>query len=203
MGNDLSSAREFKLLEAMKVDLHGEPALVDWTRRLAEGDEEAWRWFHQRYYLPLLRYASQRAGNPSHAGEIVQQGYLRVARHVRPFTSEGDFWNWLCCVVRCAAVDHGRGTSRRLILMEKFTHWRAAQTPDGTHSPDTEPPAAELLEEALSKLAEDESVLLRRKYCDGWSTRDLAAELGTTPKAVESRLGRLRERLRNLLLQHP
>lgn len=184
-------------------DLHdgrGEPALADWTRRLAEGDEEAWRWFHQRYYLQLLRYASQRSGNPSHASEIVQQGYLRMARHIRPFSNEGDFWNWLCCVVRCAAVDHGRKTSRRLLVMEKFAHWRASQTPDDAQFPTTIPAASALLEEALDNLSRDEAVLLRRKYCDGWSTQDLAAELGTTPKAVESRLARLRERLREIIL---
>ena len=184
----------------MKGDLHDgctETALADWTRRLSNGDEEAWRWFHQRYYLPLLRYASQRAGNPSNASEIVQQGYLRVARHIRPFTSEGDFWNWLCCVMRCAAVDYGRMTSRRLILMEKFAHWRASQSPEDAQSAAASvPPAAALIEEALGKLSGDEAALLRRKYCDGWSTQDLATELGTTPKAVESRLGRLRERLR-------
>jgi RNA polymerase sigma-70 factor (ECF subfamily) len=175
-------------------------ALEDWTRRLAQGDEESWRWFHQRYYLPLLRYASQRVGNPSHASEVVQQSYLRVARHIRPFTSEGDFWNWLCCVVRCAAVDHGRTASRRLLLMEKFAHWRASHAPDHTPSPATTPAASALLDEALATLSGDEANLLRRKYCEGWSTQDLATELSTTPKAIESRLARLRERLREIIL---
>ena len=78
MGNDRTLARASDLLMAMDSGLNEgrvEPALADWTRRLAQGDEEAWRWFHQRYYVPLLRYASQRTGNPSTASEIVQQGY--------------------------------------------------------------------------------------------------------------------------------
>lgn len=177
-----------------------EPALADWTRRMAQGDEEAWRWFHQRYYLPLLRYASQRAGNPSNASEIVQQGYLRVARHVRPFAAEGDFWNWLCCVVRCAAVDHGRNASRRIILLEKLAHWRAAQAPEDAQWPAAAQPVSALVEEALGKLPGDEAALVRRKYCDGWSTQELAADLGITPKAIENRLARLRERLREIIL---
>jgi RNA polymerase sigma-70 factor (ECF subfamily) len=181
---------------------HGrvEPTLPDWTRRLAQGDEEAWRWFHQRYYLPLLRYASQRTGNPSNASEIVQQGYLRIARHIRPFAAEEDFWNWLCCVVHCAAVDHGRNASRRMVLLEKLAHWRAAQSPeDAQWSADAQPVPA-LVEEALGKLPSDEAALLRRKYCDGWSTQELAADLGTTPKAIENRLARLRDRLREIIL---
>ncbi len=177
-----------------------EPALADWTRRLAHGDEEAWRWFHGRYYLPLLRYAAQRTGNPSNASEIVQQSYLRVARHIRPFTAEGDFWNWLCCVVRCAAVDHGRNASRRILLLEKLAHWRAAQNLEHGRSPADAQPTPALVEEALGKLPGDEAALLRRKYCDGWSTQELAADLGTTPKAIENRLARLRERLRQIIL---
>ena len=177
-----------------------EPTLADWTRRLAQGDDEAWRWFHQRYYLPLLRYATQRVGNPSNASEIVQQSYLRVARHIRPFAAEGDFWNWLCCVVRCAAVDHGRNASRRLVLLEKLAHWRAAQAPEDAQGPAATQPAAALVEEALGKLPGDEAALLRRKYCDGWSTQELAADIGTTPKTIENRLARLRERLREIIL---
>ena len=188
---------------AVDDDIHEErvePALADWTRRLAQGDEEAWRWFHQRYYLPLLRYAAQRAGNASNASEIVQQGYLRVARHIRPFAAEGDFWKWLCCVVRCAAVDHGRNASRRLVLLEKLAHWRAAQDPGDAQWPAAAQPASALVEEALGKLPGDEAALLRRKYCDGWSTQELAADLGTTPKAIENRLARLRGRLRGIIL---
>ena len=181
-------------------DGRGGPALADWTRRLAQGDEEAWRWFHQRYYLPLLRYAAQRTGNPSNASEIVQQGYLRVARHIRPFAAEGDFWNWLCCVVRCAAVDHGRNASRRMVLLEKWAHWRAAQASEEAQWPASAPPTSALVEEALGKLPRDEAALLRRKYCDGWSTQELAADLDATPKAIENRLARLRERLREIIL---
>ena len=204
MGNDSTIALESGLPkgkdDGIEEGLDG-PALADWTRRLAEGDEEAWQWFHQRYYVGLLRYATQRTGNPSNASEIVQQGYLRIARHIRPFVSEGDFWNWLCCVVRCAAVDHGRHVSRRLVMLEKLAQWRAAQESESVQEsiPTRATPA--LVEEALSRLPGDEAALLRRKYCDGWSTQALAADLGTTPKTIESRLARLRDRLREIILR--
>ena len=52
--------------------------LADWTRLLADGDDGAWRWFHARYYVTLLRYAAHRSGDVSAASEIVQQSYLRI-----------------------------------------------------------------------------------------------------------------------------
>jgi RNA polymerase sigma-70 factor (ECF subfamily) len=187
-------------MESERHEERIEPALAEWTRRLAEGDEEAWRWFHQRYYLSLLRYAAQRASNPSAASEVVQQAYLRVARHVRPFAEGADFWGWLCCVVRCVAVDHARRVRRRTVLLEKFAHWRARHSEadvGGASSFNL----ASAVEEALARLSGDDAALLRRKYYEGWSTQELAVDCGTTPKAIENRLARLRGRLRDIILR--
>ncbi len=176
-------------------------ALDDWTRRLAAGDDAAWRWFHEQYYLPLLRYAAHRSGDPSAASEIVQHTYLRIARHAKPFAAETDFWGWLCCIVRCAAVDHARHITRRSVLLEKFAHWRASQAGDGNAWHPSNNHTLALANEALAKLPDDDSALLRRKYCDGSTTDELAAALGITSKAVEHRLARLRERLREIILR--
>ncbi|RBP45419.1 RNA polymerase sigma factor (sigma-70 family) [Roseimicrobium gellanilyticum] len=178
-----------------------ERTLAQWTSLLAEGDDEAWRWFHARYYLTLLRYAVHRSGDAAAASEIVQQAYLRIARHAKPFTSDEAFSNWLSCLVRCAAVDHTRHKARRHLLAERFAHWRASQ--DG---PDTAWHAsmngeAALAEEALAQLPAEDAELLRKKYCHGSTTEELASELGATPKAIERRLARLRARLMDIILR--
>lgn len=181
--------------------LPAERTLSDWTRLLGTGDDEAWRWFHARYYLTLLRYAAHRAGDASAASEIVQQAYLRVARHAKPFAEERDFSGWLCCVVRCVAADHMRHRARRGLLAEKFAHWRASRGNADAEWHASTDHAAALADEALAKLPEEDATLLRRKYCDGSSTEELAAELGATPKAIEHRLARLRARLREIILR--
>ena len=175
--------------------------LEGWTRFLAEGDEAAWRWFHERYYLPLLRYAAHRCGDASAASEIVQDTYLRVARHAKPFTRESDFWGWLCCIVRCVAIDHSRHIKRRSLLMEKYAHWRASQSDNATAWRPSNKHTFTLIDEALAKLPDEDAALLRRKYCEGHKTDELASALGTTPKAVEHRLARLRKQLREIILR--
>jgi RNA polymerase sigma-70 factor, ECF subfamily len=175
--------------------------LADWTRLLADGDDEAWRWFHAGYYVTLLRYAAQRSGDASSASEVVQQAYLRIARHAKPFSTEKDFSNWLFCIVRCAALDHARHRARRSLLSEKYAHWRAAlaDSDPGWHFSANH--GADLTREALSRLPADDSELLRRKYCEGSTTDELAAELGTTSKAIEHRLARLRGLLKEIILR--
>jgi RNA polymerase sigma factor (sigma-70 family) len=176
-------------------------SLESWTRLLAQGDDAAWHWFHQRHYLALLRYAAQSCGNPSAAGDILQQAYLRIARHAKPFTEEDDFWHWLCCVVRSCAVDHVRQVSRRSALMERFALWRtsiveteACRDPSGSTG-------SAIAEEALACLPAEDASILRRKYCDGFTTEELAAALGISSKAVEHRLARLREEVRAIILR--
>lgn len=175
--------------------------LADWTRLLADGDDEAWRWFHAGYYVSLLRYAAHRSGDASAASEIVQHAYLRIARHAKPFSTEKDFSNWLFCLVRCAALDHTRHHARRSLLAEKYAHWRAAQADSDHDWHFSNNHTAALTREALSKLPADDSELLRRKYCEGTTTEELAEELGTTSKTIEHRLARLRGLLKEIILR--
>ena len=58
---------------------------------------------------------------------------------------------------------------------------------------------AERLRQALAQLGEADRRLFYRKYYYLQSTAQLAAELGTTERAVEGRLYRIKKRLRGLL----
>jgi len=183
---------------------HASPAaefsVFNLTRGMRAGNDEAWSEFHRRYYLALLRYAATRSAGSDDAMEIVQQAYLRIARHIKPIKDEAHFWHWLACVVRCAAADHQRGVVRRSILLEKFAHWRQVQ--QNTAAPLPPSPAEDsLAHEALTKLSAEDAQLLRLKYYEGWTIDQLAADARTTPKAIENRLARLRQRLREIILK--
>jgi RNA polymerase sigma factor (sigma-70 family) len=57
------------------------------------------------------------------------------------------------------------------------------------------------LRACLGRLAEDERRLIEGKYFEKKSVKTLAEEEKTTPKAVESRLGRIRAKLRDHLME--
>lgn len=173
-------------------------SLSQQTAQMQVGCDDAWRWFHQRYYFFLLRYATARSSGPDDAAEIVQLTYLRIARHIRSFENETDFQAWIACLLRCTAVDYSRAITRRAALLEKFAHWRELRNQKET-SGSFEPLSARA-NEALAELLESDARLLRRKYYEGWSTQELAVDAGTTPKAIENRLARLRHKLREIIL---
>jgi RNA polymerase sigma-70 factor (ECF subfamily) len=184
------------------VDNPAEPDkfLADLTRAMANGDDDAWRNFHARYYLPLLRYASSLGTVQADASEILQHAYLRIARHIKIFPNENDFWRWLICILRCAAADYRRGKARRAILLEKFSHWQESQ-----HIQPSDACAINsvnsLVQDALAKLPSEDARLLRQKYYEDMSVEQLAACENTTAKAMENRLSRLRQKLRDKILQ--
>ena len=59
----------------------------------------------------------------------------------------------------------------------------------------------EWLECGLNELDEEERVLVESIYFERRRQRDLAGESGTTPKAIESKLARIRAKLRQFVLQ--
>ena len=189
-----------RLVASGTASKQSEHSLSDLTDHMRAGSDEAWSEFHRCYYFALLRYAASRVACPDDAMEIVQQAYLRIARHIKPFTDEADFWRWLACVVHCAVVDHQRGVVRRAVLMEKFALWREVRQSSVAEFPGAQA-VDSLAHDALMKLPTEDAQLLRLKYYEGWSVDQLAAAAGTTPKTVENRLARLRQRLREIILR--
>ncbi|HID22193.1 MAG TPA: sigma-70 family RNA polymerase sigma factor, partial [Planctomycetaceae bacterium] len=61
---------------------------------------------------------------------------------------------------------------------------------------------SELLRQALERLTRREREMLLLKYTEDWSYRELAEHLGISEAAVESRLHRARQRLREELARY-
>ncbi|RYD37458.1 MAG: sigma-70 family RNA polymerase sigma factor [Verrucomicrobiaceae bacterium] len=166
------------------------PAL---SHGLARCDEAAWAHFHERYYPWLLSRVMSRGASAGDAPEIVQRVYLRVLRHARAFGEVDAFEAWLCCLTRCEVIDAARSGRRRSWLGEKFQQWTT------TRSAEQDDSRGELLHEAMARLEDAERTLVSRHYLEGWSQAELAEDAGTTVKAIERQLSRLRLRLRDHL----
>jgi RNA polymerase sigma factor (sigma-70 family) len=60
----------------------------------------------------------------------------------------------------------------------------------------------ETLEKSISQLDADEREILRLAYFEGVTQKNMADKLHTSAKAIESRLGRIRQKLRRILLEN-
>jgi RNA polymerase sigma-70 factor, ECF subfamily len=164
------------------------------SRAVARGDEEAFRELYDVYSARILRLAVVLVrGNATVAQEVAQAVWLLAARKLKPLESEPHLWNWLALVTRqqaAKALRHYPAASGTVDLAELHNHPAPVE-------PDT------ILEECLhaavqSLVAEDRRVI-ESFYFEHSSCEQIAAELGTTSKAVSSRLERARARLRAIV----
>jgi RNA polymerase sigma-70 factor (ECF subfamily) len=169
------------------------------TSRMVRGDELAYREFYDGYFGRLLRYLLVVTnGREEAAREALQLTLMRVVRHVKQFDSEPALWSWLTVLARSSIVDEERKRKRYLALLDRFFHVQSVAT--RMNESDADVYLLKLLEQQAGELPEEERGLVKRKYFDGRSVKQMADELQTTEKAIESRLVRIRRKLKEAVL---
>jgi RNA polymerase sigma-70 factor (ECF subfamily) len=175
--------------------------------RLAAGQDAALNDLMERHATPVFHFLCRMVGNEDDANDLAQETFVRVFRAHASFRPTEKFSTWLFTIAANLARNHFRWRSRHPNVSLETETGESEQTLGNTLSasdlaPNEQALAAERAEAvrfAVGKLPEDlrEAVVL----CE-WeelSVAEAAAILETTPKAVESRLYRARQILREKL----
>lgn len=178
----------------------GSPVAVDLTesrdrdlvRRVAGGDDEAFRGLFRRYSPSAMALARRVVGQQFLAEEIVQEAFLALWRNPDGYDEErGSVKAWLMGMVHHRAVD--------LVRREESHRRRAEETPpDGTVVV-PEDPAQQVVEEvglpeerkavraALEDLPSEQRAIIELMYFDGLSQTRIAEQLSLPLGTVKSR----------------
>jgi RNA polymerase sigma factor (sigma-70 family) len=174
---------------------------ADLAARVHAGEEAAFRELHRQYANRLQRYALVMArGNEHVAAETVQNTFLRAIRSLRSAADDDALWCWLAKAARCAAADAARREQRQSALIAKLTSLWACGPPPPVEDPETLWHRA--LDAAIADLPVQDQSLLHARYTERAPLAEIAARTGTTDRAIESRLARLRTSLRASILLH-
>ena len=174
------------------------PDLRALTRAVRRGDAEAFSCFYDLYSFRIYKFLLVLArGDEDEAKEVCQTVLLKLTRRFKVFDEERQLWAWLATLAKNAFIDHCRARQRRSRLVSLDELPPALQSDDAS-----EHRLAELLREGLAALPPEERELIQAAYVDERPLQELADETGQTYKAVESRLGRLRHKLKALLLKN-
>jgi RNA polymerase sigma factor (sigma-70 family) len=171
--------------------------LADLSRRMAEGEDRAWREFHDTYGAALFRMLlALTYGDPHLASDALQHAYVRVSRHVRVCSNEAMWMGWLRIVARSALSDARRKEGRFWNMLRRHNADPSDQPECAGATSTDENGLLSALDSALASLDPDKRALLEAKYLRGQSVEAIAGAAGLTAKAVESRLTRARTELR-------
>lgn len=151
----------------------------------------------QQRYTPLIRYIiAPILPDERDREECLNDIFLRIWDRIGQFDpAKGNWTPWLSALARNAAIDRARRSTHPA---EELTHTSAAPDPDPEQTLLRQERQA-ALRAALQQLRTDDRALFYRKYYYRQSTAQIAAELGTTVRAVEGRLYRIKTKLRREL----
>lgn len=163
----------------------------DWAAALAS---------HERW---LRTAVMARLGEPQAVDEVLQEVALAVLARKGPAIEASRLGAWLYRVAVRQSLLYRRRRGRRSRIDGRYAALRGDERETGL-APD--PLDWLLLDErratvrlALTRLARRDAEILLLKYSEGWSYREMARHLGVGESAVEARLHRARQRLREAL----
>ena len=169
------------------------------TAAICQGDERAFERLYHAIFIPLYGYLLVCAGGREQdVQEALQETLIRVARGMKPFAHGDSLWNWIRCIGRNALIDQvrrGKRFNRRLSLPSEADLAQDSAEQDSLAELKTQ------LDHCLTELSPAERALIQGKYLDRKSLKTLSQEHHMTPKAVESRLARIRKKLKTLMLK--
>lgn len=149
------------------------------------------------HYGPLIRYIiAPILSDPRDREETFNDVLLRVWDRIDQYdTKKGSFTNWLATITRNAAID-------RVRRLPPEGNPLTENVPNENADPQQailKKEQQKVLRRALQSLSSNDLDLFYRKYYYRQSTAQIAAEYGTSERAIEGRLYRIRGKLRNLL----
>jgi len=144
------------------------------------------------YAKDLQRYAYWLAGEKQTAEDLVQETLLRAWKSLHKLQNPKAAKGWLLTIVR-------RENARRF---ERYQPRASNIAPDdltGNERGYDTSTEAFVLRRALQALPQAYSHPLIKQIIEGYSQKELAAELGISPAGVGTRLFRARQKLRKIL----
>lgn len=175
--------------------------------RLAGGQEAALNDLMDRHAPKVFHFLCRLLGNEDDANDLAQDTFVRVFQHRSRFRPGARFSTWLFTIAANLARNHHRWRSRHPQVSLDAPNEDTGQTlgdglPTMAASPDAVAGAGEraaAVRAAVQDLPDDlrEAIILCE--WEDFGMAEAAEVLGTTAKAVESRLYRARQILRRTL----
>ena len=175
--------------------------------RLIAGQDTALNDLMERHATPVFHFLCRMVANEDDANDLAQETFVRVFKSRNSFRTSEKFTTWLYTIAANLARNHFRWRSRHPNVSLETKNAETEQTLGSTLTSDIPAPNEQAVAEerakavraAVAKLPEDMREAIVLCEWEELSMAEAAAILKTTPKAVESRLYRARQLLRERL----
>lgn len=176
-----------------------ERPLEELVKSAAAGDSDAFALLISRTQRAALAMALAVCGDADLAGEVVQEAFIRAWRRLDSLQDAGRFEPWMAQIIRNLAMDHFRHEKKTATLDETFAGVDPGQPPDHPlHQEDQR----KLIDAAIARLDETSRSIVLLRYYGDLDSKEIGRLLDMSPAAVDMRLSRARNQLRENLQAH-
>lgn len=168
-------------------------------RRAQAGDEAAFAALMHRWERPVKAVIARVVFNSRDADELAQETFVRLWQNRAKFRPEAAFRPWIFSIALNLARNRLRWwRSRPEIALEDWDEPAGGGTTGGREEAERAE-RARAVRDAVAKLPlEQREALVLFEY-EQMSQAEIAVAVGATPKAIENRIARAREKLRGTL----
>jgi RNA polymerase sigma-70 factor (ECF subfamily) len=171
--------------------------------RLIAGDDLALNELMERWQKPLLSFILRYVGNYADSIELAQETFVRVYHYRSRFNFKSKFSTWLLTIATNLCKHHARWRKRHPTISlddtagmdEKFDEYLSISSEEIPSDLAGRSELGKLVKEEIERLPHDLKTAVLLFAYDDLSYAEIAVILGCTPKAVETRLYRVRKLL--------
>jgi len=160
---------------------------------LIVNQEEFAQKIYRRYEARLKRFIAQRVANEQDGEEILQDTFFSAFDSWPTFSGRSSFFTWLCGIAKHEISDYYRKKRIKAILFSRLP-WleNLAAEALGPEQILLRKEFEGRVKEVFGKLNEGYQEVLRLKYYQGLTVKQIAQRLDESFKTIESRLFRAR-----------
>ena len=189
----------------MEPDPGANPSDEELMRRLQAGEEAALAPLMQHWEAPVKRFIFRLVGNAADAEDLAQEVFVRIYTKRASYRAGAKFSTWCFAIAANQAKNRLRWWRRRPSL--SLDAWTEAGGETADDSPAGVPASSRAIQneqrtavqKAVAALPVDLRTALVLFEYEQQSMTEIAAVFDCTPKAVENRLYRARQRLKQEL----
>ncbi len=168
-----------------KAQLHPVTDELELVRRSQTGDQEAFACLYDAYVDRIYRYVYFRVADDEIAEDITSHVFLKCWEKLDSYqTGTSPFIAWLYRIARNTVIDHYR-TRKVVIPLEDASPVEISQEDGIEEKLDLQIKSQEL-REALQELTPEQQQVLILKFISGFSTPEIARQLGKQQGAVRA-----------------
>ena len=170
--------------------------------RVQRGDEAAFGALMERWERPVKAVIARLVFNVSEAGELAQETFVRVWQQRGKFREGAEFRPWVFSIAVNLARNRMRWWRRRpTVSLQEWNESAGGESKQdgaGASALETAERAAAVRDAIAALPTELREAIVLFEYED-MSHAEIATAVGATPKAVETRIYRAKEKLRTAL----